>query len=239
MSFIHLLDKRWPRFDLALHLFCPSVPNNIFISQIEDANPLEVLIEIVDTANKLKVPELSLQEPLRKMAVRYARKSLIGFEYVERLYDEDNRLYLGDAMLQEAVAASIFEAWWSRELDEPEFDDYCSFLEQMRAEFPKLDEDLNGRFEEKKAFIEKKREERKSAQRDGGARQSNKSHNNGQHGKSSGDADSADGGWGDAAATTVDADDEWGAGGKSATGNIEWGNDGENQSFGNDAAAVW
>lgn len=170
---------------------------------------------------------MSLQEQLKKSAIKYARKALISWEYIERLYDEDNDLYIGDPALQEAAAASIFEAWWTHQLDEPELDEYCSFLEQMRAEFPKLDEDLNGRFDEKKAFIEKKREERKNAQRGSGGK--GNSHGSGNHGNDYSNNNGVDGGWGDAAATAGDATGEWGTSGKPGLGHADRGSSGEDQ----------
>lgn len=197
-------------------------------SQIEDESPLEVLLDIITTANQIKVPEMSLQEQLKKSAIKYARKALIAWEYVERLYDQDNDLYIGDPILQEAAAASIFEAWWTHQLDQPEMDEYCSILEQMRAKFPKLDEDLNGRFDEKKAFIEKKREERKNAQR-GGGDMGNRYGSGGNHSNEHDNTNGADGGWGDAAATAGDVADEWGTSGKLDNGDAGWGNSGDVQ----------
>lgn len=174
-------------------------------------------------AYQIKVPEMSLQEQLKKQAIKYARKSLIDYEYIEMLYDENHPNYIGDSTLQEAGAASIFEAWWTRVLDKPEYDDYCSFLEQMRVKFPKLDEDLNGRFEEKKSFIEQKRAERKAeraagAQNGGGGGGGGSSDGNVDSGNGSGypSNDGADGGWGNAAAADAHSNGEWGA--DSATG---------------------
>lgn len=89
----------------------------------------------------------------------YARKHLIDLDIVERIYDENDKGYTDD--LQEIAAISIFEAWWTKKLDEPEHDEYMGFLEQMRAEYPKLDEDLRTQFQKKKDFIEGKREEKK------------------------------------------------------------------------------
>lgn len=176
---------------------------------------MHALLDIIVVANQIKVPEMSLQEQLKKQAAKYARKSLIHYEYLEMLYDESHPNYIGDAALQEAGAASVFEAWWTKLLDEPEYADYCSFLEQMRVEFPKLDEDLNARFEEKKTFIEQKRAERK-AERHAGAS------------KYAGDDypknDGADGGWGNAAAAGADSNGEWGVnnGDASATTTGGW-----------------
>lgn len=190
------------------------------------------MLDIIATANQLKIPEMSLQEQLKKSAMKYARKALIGWEYVERLYDQDNDLYIDDPTLQEAAAASIFEAWWTHQLDDPELDEYCSFLEQMRVEFPKLDEDLNGRFAEKKAFIEKKREERKNPQlRGDGAGDRYGSGDKHGNGNDQGSTNGADGGWGNAAAATAgDAADEWGTSGeqhKLDTGDSGWGGNGD------------
>lgn len=82
---------------------------------------------------------------------------------VKRIYSsETNDLLTSD--LREAAAISIFEAWWTRKLDEPEFDEYVSELEKMRVDYPELDEDLHEQFKKKKEFIEGKREERKRAQ---------------------------------------------------------------------------
>lgn len=179
-------------------------------SQIEDDNPLEVLLDIVTTADRIKVPEMSLQNQLKKSAIKYARKSLIGIKYVERLYDATHALYTGDPILQEAGAASIFEAFWTRQLEEAEYDDYCSFLEQMRAEFPKLDDDLNACFDEKKAFLQSKSEGRNSSVRGGGGNKY--AYGDGSGASKHGKKNDADGGWGDAAAN--------------AGGNGEWGNPG-------------
>lgn len=193
------------------------------VSQIQDAeNPLHVVLDVISVANYIKVPPMSLQEQLKKSAIKYARKALIESDYVERLYNDAHPQYLGDEpALQEAAAASIFEAWWTRKLDEPKHNDFCSFLEQMRGYFPKLDDDLNGRFEEKKAFIEQKREERKSGQRGGGAGQGyGDSHGNGGddgnggnggNGNGYGKNDGASGDWGNVAAVSGDELGEWGA----------------------------
>ncbi|KAF3762991.1 hypothetical protein M406DRAFT_331564 [Cryphonectria parasitica EP155] len=174
---------------------CVDEGNDIKFPEIEDEeNALNILLEIIVVADQLKVPEMSLQEGLKKRAMKYARKGLINLDYVERLYDEGHFQYLGPSeALQEAASASIFEAWWTRKLDEPEYNDYCSFIEQMRAVFPKLDEDLNKRFDDKKEHIEKKKAEKKAQQ----AAPYNSSNNG------------ADGGWGSAAAATVDGSVEW------------------------------
>lgn len=117
---------------------------------------------MIAVADYIKIPGKSLQEPLKKSAIKYARKNLIDIDYVARLYDTSDPDYDGaERPLQEAAAASIFEAWWTRQLDEPEFDDYCSQIEQLRIEFEQLDKDLNTRFDEKKDFLDKKREERR------------------------------------------------------------------------------
>lgn len=194
------------------------------------------MLDVISVANYIKVPPMSLQEQLKKGAIKYARKALIESDYVDRLYNDAHPQYLGDEpALQEAAAASIFEAWWTRQLDEPKHDDFCSFIEQMRGYFPKLDEDLNGRFEEKKAFIEKKREERKNGQRGGGAGQGyGDSYGNGGNGSGNGNdygnKDGPDGGWGNAAAVGGDDLDEWGTSnntsnnaGTADVGGGEWG----------------
>lgn len=80
----------------------------------------------------------------------------------------------------------------------------------MRAKFPKLDEDLNKRFDDKKEYILKKREEKREERRQGRA-----AGNNGYPGSSDADypeANGPDGGWKDALAT-VEEDNagEWNA----------------------------
>ncbi|ROW15610.1 hypothetical protein VPNG_02204 [Cytospora leucostoma] len=125
----------------------------------EDEHQLHILLEVIATANFLKIPEGSLQVGLKKRAPVYARKHLIDLDTAERIYDENDKEYTND--LQEIAAISIFEAWWTKKLDEPEYDEYMGFLEQMRAEYPKLDEDLRTQFQKKKDFIEGKREEKK------------------------------------------------------------------------------
>lgn len=91
-----------------------------------------------------------------------ARKHIIDLGFVERVYSSDS----GDDLtsdLREAAAISIFEAWWTYKLEDPESDQYVSWLEQMRSEYSQLDEDLHEQFNKKKEFIEGKREERKRA----------------------------------------------------------------------------
>ncbi|POS73242.1 hypothetical protein DHEL01_v208368 [Diaporthe helianthi] len=187
----------------------------------ERPHPLHVLLEVIAVANILKIPEGSLQNGLKKVnniplpcclfqsayhintqrAPGYARKHLIDLGFVERIYGSDNKEEL-TSDLREAAAISIFEAWWTRKLDEPEYDQYMSFLEQMRVDYPKLDEDLHEQFDKKKEYIEGKREEKKRARAEGA-------------GQTGLDAASgrADGGW-DTAAVDVkegagDAGDEW------------------------------
>lgn len=89
----------------------------------------------------------------------YARKHIIDLDLVERIYDKDDKEYSDD--LQEIAAISIFEAWWTKKLDEPEYDEYMDILERLRAEYHQLDEDLHDQFQKKKDFIEGKREEKK------------------------------------------------------------------------------
>lgn len=142
----------------------------------ENSHQLHVLLEVIATANFLKIPEGSLQAGLKKVcavpcghrlqvtdefqrAPGYARKHIIDLDLVERIYDQTDLEYPDD--LQEIAAISIFEAWWTKKLDEPEYDEYVSFLEQMRIDYPKLDEDLRNQFQKKKEFIEGKREEKK------------------------------------------------------------------------------
>lgn len=193
--------------------------------QITDTdNALYLLIEIVKAANKLKIPEMSLQAQLKKAAVRYARQSLIDIGHIDLIYDTGHPEYIGDSEhLREAAAASIFEAWWNRTLDQPEYDAYCSAIEQCRAKFPKLDEDINKRFDDKKEYIEKKREEKREEKR-----QARAAGGDVDRGRVFGceivpTASSAaeypeptgpDGGWGDAAATVgVRFPSEWGGAG--------------------------
>lgn len=172
--------------------------------QIEEGhNQLHVLFDVIAVADYIKIPGKSLQEPLKKAAIRYARKNLIDIDYVARLYDTSDPDYEdADRLLQEAAAASIFEAWWTRQLDEPKFDEYSSHVEQLRVEFEQLDKDLNARFHEKQDFIEKKREERRAKVSavpvvpDVGAV-----------------SDGADGGWGTAATEAAAGQDEWAADG--------------------------
>lgn len=183
-----------------------------------------MLLNVIAVADFLKIPGKSLQEPLKKAAIRYARKNLIDIDYVGRLYDTSEPYCDGDIRpLQEAAAASIFEAWWTRQLDEPEFDEYASYVEQLRAEFDQLDQDLNARFDEKKGFIEKKREERRTkgsvvpAVSDFGAVV----------------GDGADGGWGTAATEAAAGQDEWAADGANGA------NGGEDLTSGGTAANGW
>lgn len=190
-------------------------------TQIVDESALYLLLEIIILADKLKIPEMSLQAQLRKAAMKYARHSLIDICHVILIYDdsEGNKEYLGGGgtdALREAAAASIFEAWWSRTLDEPEYDEYCSHLEQLRAKFPKLDEDLNKRFDDKMAYINQKREEKREARANGGPRGGRGKENNyGAEATSAADypeATGADGGWGEATAAVADDHiGEWGA----------------------------
>lgn len=181
------------------------------------------MIDIILLANKLKIPEMSLQAHLKKAAIKYARKSLIDTEHIVLIHDETADEYLGESEpLREAAAASVFEAWWSRVLDEPEYDEYCSYLEQLRVKFPKLDEDINKRFDDKQEYIKKKREEKRQARVNGGV-DGGPHKNDGFQASSVADypeATGPDGGWGDATATAAVTDarvDEWGAvGGRTA-----------------------
>lgn len=196
-------------------------------TQIKDEEPLYLVIEIIVLANKLKIPEMSLQSQLKKAAIRYARQSVIGEDHISMIYDESMVDYLGESEhLREAAGISILEKWWSRVLDEPKYDEYCSFVEQMRAKFPKFDEDINKRFDDKVEYREQKRQEKRQDRLngDGGG---NGSGGNNQHDgiKASSVADypettGPDGGWGDATAAVADVVDahidEWGLGGGSA-----------------------
>lgn len=157
------------------------------------------------------VPEMSLQEHLKKSVIKYARKDLIEIENVERIYDVDHFEYLGPSeALREAAAASIFEAWWSRKLDEPKYDDYCLWMEQMRIQFPQLDDDINKRFDDKKQFIEKKEEERKAQKVAAAATNDGPGDGGSGHNTSYSNTNGADGGWGTAAAAVGDGTGEWG-----------------------------
>ncbi|KAJ4414805.1 hypothetical protein N0V82_007720 [Gnomoniopsis sp. IMI 355080] len=196
---------------------------------INTDNALHLLLDIINVADRLKIPEMSLQAHLKKAAIKYARHSLIDIDYIERIYDEHSSQYLGvSEPLREAAAASIFEHWWNGVLDGADYDDYCSYLEQMRAKFPKLDEDLNKRFDDKKEYVLKKREEKREERRQGRA-----SGNNGYRGSSAADypeVKGPDGGWSDALATVgEDHAGEWNATTAAAAGfNVsagEWGLD--------------
>ncbi|KAG8163014.1 hypothetical protein KVR01_007492 [Diaporthe batatas] len=132
--------------------------------QREDERPhqLHVLLEVIAVANLLKIPEGSLQNGLKKRAPGYARRHLIDLGFVERLYAGEANGELA-ADLREAAAISIFEAWWTYKLEGPEYDQYMSFLEQMRVEYPQLDKDIHEQFNKKKEYIEGKREEKRRA----------------------------------------------------------------------------
>lgn len=209
---------------------------------INTDNALHLLLDIISIADRLKIPEMSLQAQLKKAAIKYARHNLIDIEYIERIYDDHSAEYLGvSEPLREAAAASIFESWWNGQLDDVEYDDYCSYLEQMRAEFPKLDEDLNKRFDDKKEYILKKREEKREERCQGRA-----GGNIGYRGSSTADypeANGPDGGWKDALATVEDDNaGEWSAaitgGTDPAVGAGEWGLDAAQPFKTNDWAEV-
>lgn len=193
--------------------------------QIEDKNPIHVALDVIAAANYIQVPPMSLQEHLKKDAARkYARKELISLEYVERIYDPNNSDSFGEneVVLQEAAAASIFEAWWAGKLDDPYYDEYCMYLGQMRAEFPKLDEDINARYKDKVEFKQKQREERRAGKSNGNT---GNGAVDGAADGGYGPADGQDGGWGDAAVgTEQNGTGEWGAGSGGGTG--DWGNSG-------------
>lgn len=172
-------------------------------------------MDVIAAANYIQVPGMSLQEHLKKDAARkYARKALIELDYVARIYDVDNADSFGEneAILQEAAATSIFEAWWSGVLDDEKYDEYCMYVEQMRVKFPKLDEDINARLKDKVEFIEKKREERRAG----------KTNNGGVDGAADGGygpTNGPDGGWGNAAVGTGETiTGEWAAGDSGGTG---------------------
>ncbi|KAJ0108991.1 hypothetical protein J7T55_005539 [Diaporthe amygdali] len=128
----------------------------------ERPHQLHVLLQIIAAANHLEIPEASLQTGLKKRAPGHARKHVISLDFVERIYSEENYAEYTDD-LREIAAISIFEAWWTFKLDGPESDQYISWLEQMRVDYPQLDADLHQQFDKKKEFIESKREERRRA----------------------------------------------------------------------------
>lgn len=145
------------------------LPNSSSPQITDTDNALALLVNVIVLAKKLKIPEMSLQSQLSKAAIKYARHSLIDLEHVLVIYNENHQNYVGDdEQLRDAAAASIFEAWWNKTLDDPAFDDYCDFIEKYRVEFPKLDEDINKRYEDKKEYITKKREEKREERRQGG-----------------------------------------------------------------------
>ncbi|KAL1859052.1 hypothetical protein Daus18300_009690 [Diaporthe australafricana] len=125
----------------------------------ESQHQLRTLLDVIAAANHVKIPEGSLQTGLKKRLPGCARKHILDLDTVERIYSNEDPDYDDD--LQEAAAISIFEAWWTYKLDDAEFDDYMSRLEDMRVEYPQLDADLHQQFDRKKEFIEGKREERK------------------------------------------------------------------------------
>ncbi|KAK7698008.1 hypothetical protein SLS64_012997 [Diaporthe eres] len=132
------------------------------VPEYERPHQLHVLLQVIAAANYLQIPEGSLQNGLKKRAPGTARKHIINLGFVERMYNNENDDDL-TSDLREAAAISIFEAWWTHKLDAPEYDQYASWLEQMRIDYPQLDEDLHEQFNKKKEFIEGKREERKRA----------------------------------------------------------------------------
>lgn len=189
---------------------CLTCPSQI----LDSPDALALLFDILRTANKLKIPEMSLQAQLKKSAMKYARRSLISTDNLDLVYGEHLMDFLGPSEhLRDAAAASVFECWWNKVLDEPQYNTYCSFLEQMRVKYPQLDEDLNKRFDDKKAYVEQKREEKLQARAAGGGggggrggRSGGKTENF--HPTSSAadypEATGPDGGWGDAAAAVGD-----------------------------------
>lgn len=118
--------------------------------------------------------------------------------------------------LEEAVCASIFEAWWSRTLDEPDYDEYAACIEELRELYPKLHKGLNESFDSKKAFIEQKKAERKGQKGQRTSANDNGHNTYGNEGVYDGgfnnandfgtyNNDGADGGWGSAAGDAGDA----------------------------------
>ncbi|PSR92309.1 hypothetical protein BD289DRAFT_481063 [Coniella lustricola] len=198
---------------------CVENGNDIKFPEFEDENAINTLFDVLVAANQVQIPEMSLQEHLKKRAIKHARKSLIGLDYVDAVFDENHSMYLGPSpALEEAVCASIFEAWWSRTLDAPDYQSYSVGVEELREMYPKLNDGLNECFESKKTYIEQKKTERKGqkGQRTAASSRANDDYGNeGSHenindygGYSN---DGADGGWGSAADATIDTVGEWGA----------------------------
>lgn len=145
-----------------------------------------------------------------------ARKHIIDLDTVARIYSKEDSDY--DDGLQETAAISIFEAWWTYKLEDAEFDEYMSRLEDMRVEYPQLDADLHQQFDRKKEFIEGKREERKrNRDGEGSAPYANTGFDNPGGATASGGWDSVDGagdtggdGWNQAAAMmTTEVGTDW------------------------------
>ena len=162
----------------------------------------------------------------------YARKHLIGLGYVERIYNSEGNDDL-TSDLREAAAISIFEGWWTFNLDLPEYDEYVTRLEQIRVDYPQLDEDLHEQFNKKKEYIEGKRQEKIRARAEASALPVDTGFNtvNG----------SAEGGWG-----TVDAAGDTGDGWNQAAATLTSEGAGdwdkateETSSWGAPSASMW
>lgn len=90
-----------------------------------------------------------------------ARKVLMSWEEVEWFYSSPSLKACGDPV-REVAAASVFWAWWTHKLDDDETPDDMKFLDVLRREIPKLDQDLHDWCERNEQEVRKKWEDKKN-----------------------------------------------------------------------------
>ncbi|EXJ82998.1 hypothetical protein A1O3_06815 [Capronia epimyces CBS 606.96] len=116
---------------------------------------------VIISATYLAIPARDLVEGLTKRMHGIARKVLMSWEEVEWFYKSPSLKASGDSV-REVAAASIFWAWWTRKLDDDETPDDMMFLDVLRQEIPKLDQDLHAWCERNEQEIRKKWELKKN-----------------------------------------------------------------------------
>ncbi|EXJ87788.1 hypothetical protein A1O1_04715 [Capronia coronata CBS 617.96] len=142
---------------------CVSEGSIIKYKDLSDDTPnlLTAYANVIVSATYLGIPARDLAEGLTKRMQAIARRVLMSWDEVEWFYNSPALRACGDSV-REVAAASIFWAWWNRKLDDEETPDDMMFLDVLRQEISKLNDDLHNWCDRNEQAIRAKWEEKKN-----------------------------------------------------------------------------
>ncbi|KAK5190181.1 hypothetical protein LTR99_003553 [Exophiala xenobiotica] len=143
---------------------CVSEQSIVKYRELEDDTPelFKSYANVIISATYLGIPARDLADGLVKRMVGISRKVLMSWEDVEWFY-KSPALDACNESVRQVAAASVFYGWWNGKLNEEETPEDLMFLDVLRSEIPKLDQDLHDWCERNEQTVREKWAEKRRA----------------------------------------------------------------------------